>query len=387
MKCAIVGCGYVADMYAATRHAHPELEWVGAWDNNADRLATCSRRWGVRAYRDLAELCDDPSVALVLNLTNPRSHVAITKQCLLAGKHVYSEKPLAMTVPESEMLAGLARDRELLLSSAPCSLLSPPAQTLWHGIRNNVIGTIRLAYANFDDGMIAPWQAPWLWKNAAGVPWPAKDEFEVGCTYEHAGYVLTWLSFLFGAARRVSGFASCVVPDKGIPVDRMAPDFTIGGVEYANGVTARVTCGLVAPRDKSITIVGDDGVMVVANVRDEQCPVMFSRRDDRLSITDRMLAPLTTWAIRRMAPNHAADRRWREYPRVGPASEALVADDKPVDFLRGPAEMAAALAAGRTCRLSPELGVHIVDLTERLQHPERFSSSTVTTTCPRIEPL
>lgn len=386
MRCAVVGCGFVADLYAATRHAHPELEWAGAWDLDDARLQVCSRRWGVRAYRSLDEICEDPSISLVLNLTGPRSHFGVTQRCLEAGKHVYSEKPLAMTFSEAESLAELAGARNVLLSSAPCSLLSPPAQTMWHAIRRGAIGRPRLVYGNFDDGMIAPWQSPWEWRNAAGVPWPAKDEFEVGCTYQHAGYLLTWLAFFFGAARRVSAFAACVLPEKGITVDGMAPDFTIGGLEFGDGVAARVTCGLVAPRDKSLTVVGDDGVLAVGNVRDERCPVMISRRDDRVSISDRLLAPLTAWALRTAAPN-APNRRWREYPRTGPVAGAVVAEDKPVDFLRGPAEMMAAIAAARPCRLSPQLAVHIVELTERLQHPERFSSTSVISGCPAIEPL
>src|SRR5688500_12613824 len=153
VKVAIVGCGYVADFYVATRHAHPELEWTGAWDQNADRLDGCSKRWGLHAFRSLDELCADATISLVLNLTNPRSHLEITRRCLEAGKHVYSEKPLAMTTAEAVGLAELARARGRQLSSAPCSVLSPPAQTLWHAIRAGAIGTVRLVYGNFDDGM------------------------------------------------------------------------------------------------------------------------------------------------------------------------------------------------------------------------------------------
>src|SRR5439155_1232860 len=141
-------------------------------------------------------------------------------------------------------------------------------------IREGVIGKVRLVYANFDDGMIAPKMSPWTWLNECGVPWPAKDEFEVGCTYEHAGYVLTWLAAFFGPALSVTSFASIQIPDKGIPVDSMAPDFTVGCIEYADGVVARVTCGLVAPRDKSLTVVGDEGVLFVGNVRNDTGPVM-----------------------------------------------------------------------------------------------------------------
>ena len=106
---------------------------------------------------------------------------------------------------------------------------------------------------------------------------------------------------------------------------------------------------------------------MVGSVRDEKCPVMISRRETfgpRSRIHARAAKCLGHAAVGAPPP---ADRPWREYPRVGPVSEALVADDKPVDFLRGAAEMVAALGAGRQCRLSSELGVHMVELTERLR--------------------
>src|SRR4029079_19039862 len=148
------------------------------------------------------------------------------------------------------------------------------AQTMWKAIsHDHAVGRVRLVYANFDDGMIAPTLSPWNWSNEGGVKWPARDEFEVGCTFEHAGYALTWLADFFGPALRVTSFASCHIPDNGIPVEEMAPDFTVGCIEYTGGVVARVTCGLVAPRDKSLTVVGDGGILTVSHLRNDVCPV------------------------------------------------------------------------------------------------------------------
>jgi predicted dehydrogenase len=151
-----------------------------------------------------------------------------------------------------------------------------------------VIGRVRLVYANFDDGMIAPKLSPWSWRNESGVPWPAKDEFEVGCTYEHAGYILTWLAAFFGPALNVTSFASCLLSDKGIAVDSMAPGLTVGCIEYANNVVARVTCSLIAPKDKSLTIIGDHGVLCVPDVRNDICPV-YVRRESPIQLSRNML--------------------------------------------------------------------------------------------------
>src|SRR5262249_12462553 len=169
---AVVGCGYVAEFYGKTLDNYPDLKLVGAYDRNEDNLKAFCRRWPARPYGTLQELLADGSVEIVLNLTNPRSHYEVTKQCIKARKHVYSEKPLAMESEKARELVRLAGEVSVYLAGAPCSVLGETAQAVWRVLREGAIGTVRLVYANFDDGMIAPQLSPWLWKNESGVPWP-----------------------------------------------------------------------------------------------------------------------------------------------------------------------------------------------------------------------
>jgi predicted dehydrogenase len=389
MKCAIVGCGFIADYYANTRRLHPQLEWIGAFDRDRARLDAAARHWQVRAFRSLEEVCADSQVEMVLNLTNPRSHAEVTRQCLEAGKHVYSEKPVGASTEEALALAVLAEDKGVRLASAPCSLLGETAQSLWQALRRGVVGKVRLVYGNFEDGMIAPKAAPWNWKNGLNVPWPARDEFETGCTVEHAGYLLTWLGAFFGPAQGVTAFSSCLIPDKGIAVSRMAPDFSVGCVEYRDGLVARLTFGLVAPRDKSLLIVGDDGVLFVGNVRDDAGPIFI--RHAELSRWQSLLASRLGWLDRILEARYqwpGVDTLFqRRYPLCKPAAEQFASAEKRVDFLRGPAELAEAVAEQRPSRLSPRFAAHVVEVSERLQHPERFASKTVLTSFDPIEPM
>ena len=181
MRVAFLGCGYVANMYRLTLPAHPELELAGVYDTERSRAEGMARLTGARAYPDLDALLADASVKLVLNLTNPRAHYETTRALLEAGKHVYTEKPLAMRLDEAKALVALAEAKGLQLSSAPCTLLNPVAQTLWRTLRSGAIGPVRLVYAEMEDGMVP--RAPVAkWINEAGVAWPAVDEFETGCT-------------------------------------------------------------------------------------------------------------------------------------------------------------------------------------------------------------
>jgi len=391
MQIAVLGCGYVADMYLATRTAHPDLKFVSAFDRSPERCSAFARHHGLRAHGSLDELLADRSVDLVLNLTNPRSHFETTRACLLAGKHVYSEKPLGMDLAETQELLQLAKDKNLSLACAPCSLLSETAQTLWKGIHERVMGPIRLVYANFDDGMVHRFD-PTRWTSTSGAKWPAQDEYEVGCTYEHAGYVLTWLAAFFGPARRVHSYAKVCIPDKGLPVSSMAPDFTVGCIEYDNDVVARVVCGLVAPLDKSISIIGDKGTLYTKNVRNDGSPVYFSKTPHN-KLSHAIATRLENWRVRiehkLNLPFSVSGLSFeRKYPYARRPSFRQSSGTKVADFLRGPSEQIEAIVQGRPCRLSAEMGAHIVELIETLQYPERFPRPrTLTTTFRPIEPL
>jgi len=393
LAAAIVGCGYVADFYMATREAAPQLRIVVAYDTNASRRAAFSAHYRIPAADSMEAVLADPSIALVLNLTNPRSHYDVTRACLLAGKHVYSEKPLAMTAVAAGELAALARTQGLYLAAAPCSVLAPTAQTLWKALRDGAIGRPLLVYANFEAGLTSS-RDPSAWRSASGAAWPARDEFEVGCTYEHAGYLLTWLGAWFGPARRVTAFATCLQPDKTVAVDSMAPDFSVGCIEYGNGVIARVTNGLVAPTDRSLTVVGKSGVLYVKDVRDDACPVFIrhlpagrieTALEYRMNVVQNRIERLAgalpwTWG-----------RPWRLYrklPFVQRPNARSSGHYKPVDFLRGPVEMVNAIATGRQSRLAADFAVHITEIVEVLQFPERFGGGKeLSSTFAPIEPV
>lgn len=354
-RIALVGCGYVADFYLATLPAHPELEVAGLYDRLPERAATLSNRYGVPVYASWQQLLEDPGVTLVLNLTNPREHYAVSRDCLEAGKHVYSEKPLAMEMAQARELVELAEARGLQITSAPCSSLSETARTIGRALREQCVGTVRVVYAEMDDGLVhrMPYQR---WQSVSGMPWPYRDEFEVGCTLEHAGYYLTWLLDWFGPAHSVMAFASVQVPDKLTdepltPPD--APDFSVACIRFESGVVARLTCSILAPHDHSLRIVGDAGVLSTSECWDYRSPVSLRRL---LSIRRKTF--LSPW--RQRVPLEPA-----------PAGSPVYRRAHKMDFARGPAELAAAIAAGCSPRLSTRFSLHANELALAIHHARR----------------
>ena len=371
MNLAIIGCGFVADYYLSTLSSHPELRVLGVTDRISERANLLSGIYGVTAYPALDDVLADKRVELVLNLTNPRSHYEVSRAALLAGKHVYSEKPLAMKMDQACELVQLAESARLHIASAPCSLLGETAQTVWKALRENAIGPVRVVYAEMDDGMVHRMKYH-KWKSISGMEWPYKDEFEVGCTLEHAGYYLTWLAAWFGPADSVTSFASIQVPDK-LPeetLDVASPDFTVACIAFRSGVVARLTCSILAPHDHSLRIVGDEGVLYTSDSWDYRSPV-YSRR--MVSIRRRsFLNPI---------------RHSYRLPRT-PYGRPRTKGAQKMDFARGPAELAAAVREQRSCRLSPRFSLHINELTLAIHYArEQGSTYRMTTTFDPIEPM
>src|SRR5215472_9266207 len=115
MRFAIVGCGFVADFYVQTLANHANLELSGVFDRDVDRLHRFSDFYGLRRYACIEDVLNDPGVQLIANLTNPGSHFAVSKAALEAGKHVYSEKPLAMSFDEARELVRMAGKKGLVI--------------------------------------------------------------------------------------------------------------------------------------------------------------------------------------------------------------------------------------------------------------------------------
>ena len=74
-------------------------------------------------------LLADPEIEIVINLTIPKAHAAVCLQALEAGKHVYVEKPIAVTREEGKQVLELAAEKGLRVASAPDTFLGGGIQT------------------------------------------------------------------------------------------------------------------------------------------------------------------------------------------------------------------------------------------------------------------
>ena len=102
---ALVGCGNICAQYLASLPRLPKLRLVSVTDPVTAAAERVAAEHGAPA-RALDEVLADDAIDVVLNLTPPQIHAPLTIRALGAGKHVYGEKPFAVTADEaSAMLA------------------------------------------------------------------------------------------------------------------------------------------------------------------------------------------------------------------------------------------------------------------------------------------
>jgi predicted dehydrogenase len=139
MRVAVLGCGHVSDQYFAGCRREP-LELVACADLDLNRAEQKAAEHSVPRACSPEELMADPEVELVVNLTPPLAHADASLAAIRAGKHVWSEKPLAATLEQAREVVAAAREAGVRLGCAPDTFLGGGLQTSMKLIDDGWIG-------------------------------------------------------------------------------------------------------------------------------------------------------------------------------------------------------------------------------------------------------
>lgn len=144
MNVGIVGVGCISGIYLKNLHeVFHELRLVAVCDLIRERAEKAQKEYNVpKLYDTMEELFADPEIDIVLNLTRPYQHYEVSKAALLAGKHVYSEKPLGADLAEGEELVALAKEKGLVIGGAPDTFMGAGIQTCRKLIDEGLIGEV-----------------------------------------------------------------------------------------------------------------------------------------------------------------------------------------------------------------------------------------------------
>lgn len=281
LNIGIIGCGNISAIYLQNLQAFEETDVIAVADLDLDRAAQRAAEYDIPLACTPEEIFRHPDIELVINLTVPKAHAAVCRQALEAGKHVYVEKPLSVTVEEGANLAALARSKGLLLGCAPDTFLGAGVQTSLDLIQSGAIGRPLSATAFMMSRGHEHWHpAPHFYYEQGGGP-----------LYDMGPYYFTALVQLLGPIRRVSGsaatsFAERTITSKErygetIPVE--TPTHLTGTMEFSSGAvgTMIMSFDIMTPTNyPSIEIFGSEGNLRVPDPNHFGGPVLLRRKED-----------------------------------------------------------------------------------------------------------
>jgi predicted dehydrogenase len=318
VRIAVVGLGYWGPNLVRNLHELPAAELAGVCDREPARLAGVTRRYpGVPATTSYDELLADTSIEAVAIATPVSTHYPLALDALLAGKHVFVEKPLAASSPEATRLIRLAQARGLTLMPGHTFLYSPPVTLIRELIEADELGEIYfVSTSRVNLGLHQP---------DVSVAWDlAPHDFSI---------LRYWLEEIPGQVSAVS--RDCIVPG--------TPDVAFINLEYPSGTIAHVELAWLAPSKLRRTAIVGSRKMVVYDDTSATEPV-------RIFDSGAALRTPETFGEYRLT--------YRTGEIVSPPVDA----SEPL-FLEL-ADFCTAIRTGSTPRSSPQIGLDVVRMVE-----------------------
>ena len=332
VKTAVIGCGAISDIYLSNMiNKYATLDVVACCASHRESAEKKAAQYGIRpASTD--EVLADPEVELVVVLTPAPSHYELVKKALLAGKHVYTEKPIATELWQAKDLLALAKENGLLLGAAPETFLGSAIQTARKALDDGLLGEVTSFHvaANRDLTVLA---SLFRFLRQPG-----------GILYDYGVYYLTALISLLGPMAEVYAKVGnhAKVRRNVVP---FSPEY---GQDYAYDNEAQVNAILTtkggvtgtfslngdsAMQDQAyFTIHGTKGIFQLGDANQFGCEVRF-------------------------LPNNPREAVWQTLEPVSALSENCRG--------LGVADMGRCIRKGGAPQVSAELPCHVLDIVEK----------------------
>jgi predicted dehydrogenase len=326
VRIGIIGAGNIFGVYIRACRAFDILDIAACADIDLRAAEEKAEKFDVPRVCPVEELLADPDIPIIVNLTVPKAHAEVSLAAISAGKHIYSEKPLAVTLHDGQRIVAAAGEKGVRIGCAPDTFLGGGQQTCRKLIDDGWIGEPVAAVAF----MIG--HGPESWH-------PNPDFFyQVGAgpMFDVGPYYLTGLINLLGPVRRVTGstrisFAERIATSelhrgRRIPVE--VPTHVAGVLDFVSGPIGAIITSfdIWAANLPRLEIYGSEGSISAPD------PNLFGGQ---------------------VLVRRAGAEEWSEAPLTHSAD---------VDRGIGVADLAYAIAYGRPQRASGELAFHVLDI-------------------------
>nr|HMN29345.1 Gfo/Idh/MocA family oxidoreductase [Caldilineaceae bacterium] len=208
IKLALLGCGDVAqrDYLPEFHRLGDRAEIVAVCGRTPARLAHVADEYGIpNRYTDYRQMLAESDADAVVNLTPIQLHYETSMAALAAGKHLYSEKPVAGSLAEARQIKQLAEAKQRKLVCAPCVLLFPQVRYTKALLDAGEIGPVYSARGYGHMGV-----PPWSGYMSDPSPFFARGG---GPAMDMGVYPLHTITGLLGPAQRVTAMVSKVLDD------------------------------------------------------------------------------------------------------------------------------------------------------------------------------
>ncbi len=360
----VIGCGNISAAYMKLAPLFKNIEMRACADINMDAARVRAKEFGLKA-QTVKELLANPQIDIVVNLTVPATHFKVSKMILEAGKHVYSEKPLTLSMAEAKELQKLAKKKKLQVAAAPDTFLGGSHQQARKLIDDGAIGKIASGTAHIMGYGMEHWHPnPDFFYKPGGGP-----------ILDMGPYYISNLVNLVGPVKRVAALSSTprkqrVIssqPRKGQKVAVKTPTTYHALLEFANGamVTLSASWDVYAHRHPNMELYGTEGAIYVPDPNFFGGELLMAGKNAKAETVKPWDHPfgVDNW-------DGNGGTRWANYRTAGLA------------------DMAAGIIGKRDVRCSIERMAHVVDvMTSIMKSGQTGKFVAVKSTCARPKPL
>ncbi len=376
VRIGFIGCGVISHTYISNIKAmFPWLEIIACSATTIEKARKVADQYGIPKALSTEELLQDPEIEIVVNLTTPAVHTEINRKVLNAGKHLFCEKPFALSLAEVGEIMELAKSKGLMVGCAPETFLGAGLQTCRKAIDEGWIGRPVMVTANMTSHGTETWHAApeFYYKKGAG---PMLDM---------GPYYLTALVALLGPISRTACFKSIGSstrtiysnPLRGKTIEVEVPTSYTGILQFVSGVHANINMSFdiwhsTLPK---LEIYGTEGTLIVPDPNMFGGKIKIFRKE---KVLDSLNQGFYSGQERLFS---TAYEELQELPQLF---------EEPLEYMRGLGimDMAYALVNHRKHRANEELTYHVTEAL--LSFDEAANDNRVyqmTSTCERPAPI
>ena len=290
MKVGIIGCGNISEIYFKCQNIYNNFEIVACADIKIEVAKENAEKFNVK-FQSVENLLSNNEIDLIINLTIPSAHKEITINSLKAGKHCFSEKPLAMNFAEGKEIQEISKQKNLYVGCAPDTFLGAAGQKARALIDENKIGNIVLGTFNLMNHGMEHWHPnpDFFFKPGAG---PVLD---VGV------YYITQLVNLLGPVKKIFSISGTVEKERtitsqpryGEKIIVETPTTLMGILEFNNNAKIQYFCSwdIWNHQHQPLELYGTRGSMILPDPNYFGGNILLANKDKNWKIisTDNML--------------------------------------------------------------------------------------------------